>query len=72
MTHNNTPPAGTALTPEQEERLNIVMGREAEGGGHLTDRRHLGDMPNFRPSVVPDCDLESEKKTVFAHGQWVG
>jgi hypothetical protein len=66
------------LTAEQRDaNLAVVMAREDEGGGHLQDRRHLADMPDFRHrSAVrathpADVDRQQQQQTVFARGQYV-
>ena len=56
------------LTPEQEARLAVVMSRSARGGGHLTDGRHLAEMPNYRPLTESAC----EEQTVIAQTYYVG
>jgi hypothetical protein len=39
----------------------VVMAREARGGGHLTDERRLGEMPDYRPHAA---SLQQEQTVV--------
>lgn len=57
----------SSLTPEQADRLTQVMARQARGGGHLTDGRHLGDMPD----VLPPAEPEEEPIVRYGRGYYV-
>ncbi len=65
------------LSPEaQQANLDLVMARQASGGGHLSDNRCVGTMQEFRSAVVAthpqDLDCQQQQQTVVARGQIVG
>ncbi len=55
----------SVLTPEQEARLAVVMNRQTLGGGHLTDKRHMGAASDPQSSLVPE-----EEKVTYARAYY--